>query len=111
MGKTMSRYLRYPGLTGLGNLFAATGPLAIVMHALEEKLKAKGGEITAYPIGYYNSKTGETELELEAFGSTWQTQWGIIANINASDKYTSSESNSKEVGFTLAASSKSSLTV
>lgn len=111
MGKTMSRYLRYPGLTGLGNLFAATGPLAIVMHALEEKLKAKGGQIEAQPVAVRDIQKGLTSIEMEALGSTWETQWGIILNINASDKYNSSESHSKEVGFTLAAASKSSLTV
>lgn len=45
MGKTMSRYLRYPGLSGLGNLFAATGPLAVLMSSLEETLKSKTGSI------------------------------------------------------------------
>ncbi len=112
MGKTMSRYLRYPGVTGLGNLFAATGPLAIIMSTLEEKLKKEGGSIKADPVPYIDySDVFKHGIDLEVSGSTWETQWGIILNINASDKYNSSESHSKEVGFTLAASSKSSLTV
>jgi len=109
---TTSRYLRYPGLNGLGNLFAGTGPLAVIMKALEEKMERSGGQIDTQPhYNNYNAEDEPTTCEMQVLGSTWKTKWNLILYANANDKYNTSESHSKKVGFTLATGGKSSLTV
>ncbi len=113
-----SRYLRYPGLTGLGNIFESTGllasfgPLKTLLTKLDELLKSKNGSVNTRTVEKDFDEDGYAQqCVIDVWGSKTTIKWGLIAQANASDKYTSSESYSKKTGFTLSAASKSSLTV
>ena len=105
-----SRYCRYPLLSGFGNLLEAYGPLA---KAVEEALKS--GDATTVIGDYQYSEQdadGNAKKVTVAFGQN-ETEYSFkpIIIVNFNDKFTNSETHSKKAGFTLSASSKSSLTV
>ena len=109
---SMSQYLRYPGLTGLGNLFSGTGILAPLAKALEKLMQRKGGEIDTQGTTTRADKEGNPlAVQFQAFGSTWKMQFNLILYANANDKYSTSETHTKKIGFTLSTAGKSSLTV
>ena len=109
---TSSRYLHLPIWPGSSNLFAEGGILWGLFKNLLSKMQQKGGSISTEEKFDYDEDTEDwSKVEMEVVGSTWKVEWKIIAGAVMTDKHTSSETYSKKVGFTLAAASKSSLTV
>jgi hypothetical protein len=106
-----SRYLRYPLLTGFGNLAVLGGVFSPLMKAIEAGL-TKGTAKTSTQYDYDYGENGDpTMVEIEFAGSKTEISFMPIIMVNFTDKFTTTESYSKKTGFTLSASSKSSMTV
>ena len=102
-----SRYLRYPLLSGFGNAFAEAGILANLIGYIEKK----GGDVTTKPTPYYDGDLHKRMVDIDVSGSKFSFEFIPIVQANFNDKFSTSETHSKKTGFTLSASSKSSLTV
>lgn len=104
-----SRYLRLPGLSDLGNITSN------VLGYFDVFLKGWNTLHQPYKDLEIEKKTftddGATEWVTKTIAVECRTKLTPIASGAFSDKYTKSKSNSKKVGFTLSASSKSSMTV
>ncbi len=119
--KSSQRYLYYPFLSGSGNIFAdgsifttliSSEKLGKTLKALWDKLTREGGMV--HTQENYNSEDENDQVngvEMQVLNTSWKIEWIPVLSLNMSDKHTSSESHSKKVGFTLAAASKSSMTV
>ena len=112
-GESGSRYLRYPLINGLGNLGnTITGVLGVFFkNVLNFKELGKGEITNTENIVSQDEQSGTTKVSLKFQGYTLDLKVNVIATINMNDKFNYSSSRSKKAGFTLAASSKSSMTV
>ena len=104
-----SRYLRYPILSDFGNLFDFGG-LKFLTKALETALTKKSGGIEN-GVDRVEDENGRITCEVITGGVSFSTSVKPIVTASFNDKFTTSETHSKKTGFTLSASSKSSLTV
>ena len=112
-GESGSQYLRYPLLNGLGDLGnSVTGLIGVYVENFLKFKKLNKGEITnkENTVGQ-NNENGQTQVSLKFQGFTLDLKINVNASINWNDKFNFSSSNSKKIGFTLSAASKSSLTV
>ncbi len=111
--ESLSRYLRYPLISGTGNLASGTeGILPPLFAALENLMASKQGQInTDTHWKDYDSDGYPYTMEVNVSGECVSIKRGLIAEANFVDKYSTTESHSKKTGFTLSAASKSSLTV
>ena len=108
---SQTRYLRYPIENGL-DIVGEYGIMASWMKTLLEKMTSKSGKIETREGYYdYDDQNKASSVDMVVLGTTYSIKWKPILSFNVNDKYTNSETHSKKVGFTLAASSKSSLTV
>ena len=107
-----SRYLRYPLLSDFGNVLNMGGAFPNLVKAIEEGM-TKGKASTSTDDGkWFADNDGNMVItEIKFAGSTAELAFKPVIMANFNDKYTSSETHSKKTGFTLSASSKSSLTV
>ncbi len=108
-----SRYLRYPMLSGFGNILSSAGPLMAVLKTLGATLEKTSGKIkTGNPV--YSDRDDDdnaTEVTIRVTGEQLKIKFNPIVSVNFNDKFSTSETYSKKMGFTLAASSKSSMMV
>ena len=106
-----SRYLRYPLLSDFGNVLNMGGAFPNLVKAIEEGMtKGKATTSTDEDL-YYDDENQKVVTEIKFAGTTAELAFKPVIMANFNDKYTSSETHSKKTGFTLSASSKSSLTV
>ena len=107
-----SRYLRYPLLSDFGNVLNMGGAFPNLVKAIEEGM-TKGKASTSTDDGkWFADNDGNMVItEIKFAGSTAELAFKPVIMANFNDKFTSSETHSKKTGFTLSASSKSSLTV
>lgn len=109
---TSACYLHFPLWPGNNNLFAEGGILGTWFSSLLDKLVMKGGMVHTQENYTSEDENGEVNgVEMEVLNTSWKCEWRPVLGLNLSDKFNSSESYSKKVGFTLAAAAKSSLTV
>lgn len=110
--ENLSRYLRYPVLSGLGNVGGTTvGILRAYVNGWDKLMTKKGGSISVDKITEYEDKNNQQHTKIEAMGTTFNLKFTPIVSGTFNDKYNTSETHSKKTGFTLSAASKSSLTV
>jgi len=104
------RYCRYPLLSGFGNLGVVGGVYEPLVKAIEKAMQS-GDATTSTDYAYLILDNKKKAIWI-AFGeTTTEISFLPIIAVNFNDKFTTSESYSKKTGFTLSASSKSSLTV
>ena len=111
--QTENRSLRYPGINDLGQVTSG------LLKALQTFVKAakhwneiNGKNIDNNPTKYYSTdQHHDPNVEVKAGGSYLGLTITPMVSLNFSDKSGTSQTNSKKIGFTLSASSKSSLTV
>ena len=106
-----SRYLRYPLLSDFGNVMDMGGAFPNLVKAIEEGMtKGKASTSTDANV-YFDDDNQWISSDIKFAGSTNEIAFKPVIMANFNDKFTSSETHSKKTGFTLSASSKSSMTV
>ena len=111
--QTENRSLRYPGINDLGQV--TTGLLTVLQTFV--KAAKHWNEINGKNVDNKPSKTFEKlwdadiDVEMNTGGSYLSFKVAPTISLNFTDKSGQSKTNSKKIGFTLAASSKSSMTV
>ena len=112
--ESLSRYLRYPLISGIGNVAGmATGMLSAFFESFEKFFNRKGNSSikTDEETIAHSDEDDATTVELKQVGYQMKFKFTPIATAKFTDKFSSSETHSKKVGFTLSSASKSSYTV
>ena len=113
--ESLSRYIRYPMLNGFGDVITSgVGALASVFKNLDKLLTIKDqGVVTANPAySYYDPDDGNLDrITVDVLGEKMTIKLQPIVSGAFNDKYSSTESHSKKVGFTLSTGKLSSMTV
>ena len=107
--KTNSRYLRYPLLSD-GGSFASAG-LSILGTFFKAWNALKADRMILYKEKTSTVDDQKVQFETNAMFATVTTEFTPILEAAFADKYTSTETHSKKVGFSLSTASKSNLTV
>ncbi|MBQ2127967.1 MAG: Cna B-type domain-containing protein, partial [Prevotella sp.] len=106
-----TRSLHYPGVSDFGSAIGVVGMK--IIKAVETFLSAKGEglhpAVTKRHVG--DEGTADNTVDVAVPGSSVTYKHSLILDGSFNDKFGQSETESKKIGFNLAASSKSSLTV
>ena len=113
-GSSDSRNLRYPGISDFGDVTGAMVWGKGILNAVQAYLSTKGESMHAYMQTAKNTMATSFPNDVVLTSTSgasvsWKRQ--ILLDGSFTDKFGKSESQSKKIGFTLAAASKSSLTV
>lgn len=108
-----SRYLHYPGIDDLSQVTnAGISILKTFVESCKHWFEINGKNASHKPAeSEYLDDNGNEAIEMLAGGTYLKFSITPAMSLNVHDKNTMSQSNSKKIGFTLAASSKSSLIV
>ena len=106
-----TRYLRYPLLSGFGNLGVLGGVFEPLMKTIEAALTSGKATTSTEGAVSVDKDNNVTSVSISFGETTTQISFLPIISVNFNDKFTTSETYSKKTGFTLSASSKSSLMV
>jgi len=112
--RTENRSLRYPGINDLGQV--TQGIMATIQTFIEaakhwNEIHGENIDNEPNPYVYKDDDTGKTTIEIMAAGSYLSLKIQPTVTLNFTDKSGITQTDSKKIGFTLAAASKSSLTV
>ena len=106
-----TRSLHYPGVSDFGSAIGVVGMK--IIKAVETFLSAKGEglhpAVTKRHVG--DEGTADNTVDVAVPGSSVTYKHSLILDGSFNDKFGQSETESKKIGFNLAASNKSSLTV
>ena len=111
--KTWNRSLRYPGINDLGQVTSGILPMIkYFVEAAKNWLTVSGKDASNDPYPVKGTELdGTRHIELRAAGHYMKLTITPQITLNFTDKSGKSQTDSKKIGFTLAAASKSSLTV
>ena len=110
--RTENRSLRYPGINDLGQV--TQGILTAIKTFAESAkhwLEINGKNVDNKPYVDYDEGLNGTMIDMKAGGTYLSLKITPTVTLNFNDKSGMSQTDSKKIGFTLAAASKSSLTV
>ena len=106
-----TRYLRYPLLSGFGNLGVLGGVFEPLMKTIEAAMTKGEASVQTGYIYADDAKKITNNVTIDFGESSTEISFLPIIAVNFNDKFTTSETYSKKTGFTLSASSKSSMMV
>ena len=110
--ENLSRYLRYPGLTGLGNVAGTTtNMIRTFVEGWDKLMIKKGGQVGIDEYNEVRDPNAQERIEIKTIGTTVSLKFTPIVTGSFTDKFNSSEQHSKKIGFTLSTAAKSRLTV
>jgi hypothetical protein len=107
--QTNSRSLRYPGINDLGQV--TTGILSVIQTFIKAFEKTGVNAQNKPQEQIVQGENNSQKVEVSSGGKYFILSFQPVLALNFTDKSGMSQSKSKKVGFTLSASSKSSLTV
>ncbi len=109
-----SRYLHYPGIDDLSQVFAGgIGVLKTFVESCKHWFEINGKNFSKDPnqLDKINNDGGTKKAEIRTGGTYLQLEIKPAMSMNVHDKNSMSKTNSKKFGFTLELAGKSSLTV
>jgi len=109
--RTENRSLRYPGINDLGQVTSGILPtIKVLLESAKHWLEINGQNVDNKPELEFTSKT-YGNVEMKAGGTYISLKIEPKVTLNFTDKSGITNTDSKKIGFTLAAATKSSLTV
>jgi hypothetical protein len=110
--RTDNRSLRYPGINDAGQVVQGAWTILTTFCKAAKNFFEISGQNAGNKPGYLGEEgLNGTVLEMQTGGSYLSLKVSPAVTLNLTDKSGKSNSDSKKIGFTLSASSKSSLTV
>ncbi len=108
-----TRSLRYPGINDAGQVTdGLLTAIKVFIEAAQKSMQAKGQGASNKPDAYYIKERDDYKsVSIAGGGAYMDLNFEPVLSLNFTDKSGTSKTTSKKIGFTLAASSKSSMTV